>query len=225
MLQAHMALQIPKEYLPAIGKILKLSDAAVEELINAMSSATITAEAAGMAEKITESVPSIPYEDLVDIVQILYSLYHVREFSEVRPARFVRDLVETLLLNPDFGISKSDASPTGKRFQRLLNVKTLNTLSKAIRLQRDAEHIYCEAKIISDIRPVFGDNVKQRPLSAVITHTLKLGYDQLGEHKEFFIVLDEEDLGALQSVVERAKAKGQTLTEILNAARIPRLGI
>lgn len=220
-----MALQIPKEHLPAIGKILKLSDAAIEELINAISSATISAEAPEMSEKIAGSVPSIPREDLAEIVQMLYSLYHVREFSEVRHARFVRDLVDTLLLNPDFDLQKADASITGKRFQRLLNIKTLNTLSKAIRLQRDGERIYCDARIISDIRPVFGDDVEERPISAVITHTLKLGYDVMGEHKEFFVVLDEQDLNALQGVIERAQAKGDTLTEMLNAAGIPRLGV
>jgi len=220
-----MALQIPKEQLPSLGKILKLSDAAVQELIGALSSATISAEAQAMAEQIADSVPSIPSEDLTDVVEMLYGLYHVREFSGVSPTRFVRDLVDTILLNPDFGATKAEASTIGKRFQQLLNLKTLNSLSKAIRLQRDGERIYCDAKIISDIRSVFGDDVEKRPIGAVITHMLKLGYDQMGEHKEFFVVLDEEDLGALQDVVERAKAKGDTLTEVLDAAKIPRLGI
>jgi hypothetical protein len=222
----QMALQIPKQHLPAIGKILKLSDMAVEELIAALSSATITAEAPAMSEKIAELVPSIPSEDLAGIVDTLYSLYHVREFSEVRSARFVRDLVETLLQNPDFDLKKpEDASITGKRFKQLLNVRTLNTLSKAIRLQRDGERIYCDAKIISDIRPVFGDDVEERPTSAVISHVLKLGYHETGEHKQFFIVLDEQDLDDLQEVIERAKAKSDTLTELLSSAGLPRLGI
>jgi hypothetical protein len=220
-----MALQIPKQHLPAIGKIIKLSDAETNELITALSSATITAEASAMSEKISGSVPSVSPEDLADIVETLYSLYHVREFSQVRPARFVRDLVETLLSNPDFGLHKSDAPIIGTRFKQLLNVKTLNTLSKAVRLQRDGERIYCEAKIISDIRPVFGDDVEDRPISAVITHTLKLGYDEMGEHKEFFVVLDEQDLNALKDVIERAEVKGDTLTKVLNTVGMPRLGI
>jgi chemotaxis protein CheY-P-specific phosphatase CheC len=205
-----MALEIPKRQVPTVGKILRLSEAAIEEFINALSSATITAEAPALAEKIAGSVPSIPREDLNDIVDTLYSLYHVREFSEVRSARFVRDLVEAVLQNPEFGLKKEDASITGKRFHRLLNIKTLDNLSKAIRLQRDGERIYCDAKIISDIRPVFGEDVEERPVSAVITHTLQLGYHETGEHKQFFIVLDEQDLDALQVVIERAKSKGDT---------------
>src|SRR5580704_16536449 len=105
-----MALEIPKRQVPTVGKILRLSEAAIEEFINALSSATITAEAPALAEKIAGSVPSIPREDLNDIVDTLYSLYHVREFSEVRSARFVRDLVEAVLQNPEFGLKKEDAS-------------------------------------------------------------------------------------------------------------------
>jgi hypothetical protein len=220
-----MALEIPKQQIPTIGKILRLSDAAIKELIDALSSTTITAEAPAMAEKIAASVPNIPPEDLIEIVDTLYSLYHVREFSEVRPARFVRDLVEALLQNPDFGLKKEDASIIGKRFHRLLNVTTLDNLSKAVRLQRDGERIYCDAKIISDIRPVFGEDVEERPVSAVITHTLRLGYHETGEHKQFFIVLDEQDLDNLQAVIERAKSKGDTMTELLESAGIPRLGV
>jgi hypothetical protein len=220
-----MALEIPRENLPAIGKILKLSDAAMDELINALSSATITAEPSAMAEKITESIPSIPRGDLADIVDTLYSLYHVREFSEVRPPRFVRDLVETLLQNSDFGLKKEDASAVGKRFHRLLNVDTLNVLSKAIRLQRDTARVYSFAKIISDVRPVFGDEVSKGAISAVITHTLKLGYYEGGEYREFFIVLDEADLINLQEVIERAHEKSETLDGLLKKSGLPRLGI
>src|SRR5271154_1578539 len=42
-------LSIPREYLPAIGKVLKFSDASTEELIKALSSATICAQATDMA--------------------------------------------------------------------------------------------------------------------------------------------------------------------------------
>jgi hypothetical protein len=220
-----MPLQIPRQHLPSIGKILQLSDAAIEELISALSSATISAEATAMAEKVAGSVPSIPSEDLTEIIETIYSLYHVREFAEVTRARFIRDLVENLLSNVDFGLTKVDASTVGKKFQRLLNVKTLNILSKAIRLQRDGERIYCDARIISDIRPVFGDDIEKGPASAVITHTLKLTYHEMGEHKEFFIVLDEQDLISLQETIDRAQSKNATLSDLLKSANIPRLGI
>lgn len=221
-----MPLSIPREYLPAIGKILEFSDASTEELIKALSSATICAEATDMAKQIAGLTPSIPTEDLADIVDALYSLYHVREFSEATPSRFLSDLIDTLRKNPDLGLKKTeDVANARARFKQLLNIGTLNTLSKAIRLQRDGERLYCDAKILSDIRPVFGTDVSKGPTSAVITHTLELGYHEGDDHKEFFIVLDEQDLLQLLEVVDRAFKKAETLTELLNKSGLPRLGI
>jgi hypothetical protein len=219
-------LYIPDEHLPVLGKILKLSDKSADELISALSSAPIVGTAAEMSKQIAGRVPGIPAEDLTSIVDTLYALYHVREFSEVRRSTFLRDLLESIRLNPDFDLrDRKDAPQLRKRFQRLLNIETLNTLSKAIKLQRDGERLYCGAKIISDIRPVFGADVAEKPTSAVILHTLKIGYHERGEHKDFFLVLDEQDLERLQEVIERAKSKGATLTELLQAAGLRRLGI
>jgi hypothetical protein len=135
-------------------------------------------------------------------------------------------LIDTLRRQPDFGLKESaDLSHARERFKRLLNITTLNTLSKAIRLQRDGERLYCDAKILSDIRPVFGDDVSQGPISVVITHTLKLGYHEGDDHKEFFIVLDAQDLINLSEVIERAHEKAETLDALLEKTGLPRLGI
>jgi hypothetical protein len=221
-----MALQIPNDNLRAIGKIVALPETAIDELLGALASTTITAESSTMAENIATSVPSIPHDDLLEIIETLYSLYHVREFSEVRPARFVRDLVDAILQAPDLGLNKTEhASFVGKRFQRLLNVKTLNVLSKAVRLQREAGCVFCGAKILSDIRPVFGDDLSSGPISAVITHTLKLACHESGQHREFIFVLDQQDLVKLADVVERAQEKERELDRILGKLALPRLGV
>jgi hypothetical protein len=220
-----MPLSIPREYLPAIGMILDISDASIEQLVAALSSASICAEATEMAAKIADLTPGIPFEDLTAIVDALYSLYHVREFSEVSPSRFLTDLMDTLRRNPDIGLKSEDTARIRSRFRQLLDIGTLNTLSKAIRLQRDCERLYCDAKILSDIRPVFGEDINRGPTSAVITHTLKLSYHEDEEHKEFFVVLDQQDLGQLLEVLDRAFKKAESLTELLEKSGLPRLGI
>ena len=221
-----MPLEIPNENLQTIGKIVRLPEAAIDDLVNALASTRITAEASAMAEKISDTILSIPKEDIAEIVETLYSLYHVREFSEVRPARFVRDLVDTVLQSPDLGLNKVEhASFIGKRFQRLLDIKTLNILSKAVRLQRDVGSIFCNARIISDIRPVFGDDLPEGPISAVITHTLKLAYHEGAQHREFLVALDQQDLLSLMEVIERAQQKEEQMDRILEKLELPRLGV
>lgn len=104
-----------------------------------------------------------------------------------------------------------------------MSIEALRTVAKAARLQRDGERLYCTAKILSDIRPVFGKDPTQAPVGAVLTHTLRIGYHEGKEHKEFHIVLDSNDLDALGKAVQRAKAKDKTLREFLKTANLRNL--
>jgi len=218
-------LQIPKAHIQTISKMLKLSDAAADQLIAALSSSTVTGGPFSVAEQIREKVSSIPFEDLTDIVGVVYTLYNLRKFLDANPLEFLNDLIEGIRVNPEFGSKASgDLSRIRDRFQRLLGIAALDTVSKALDLQRDGERLYCDAIIFSDIRPVFGEDVTSRPTGAVITHTLKLGYHGEKEHKEFFLVLDEEDLTELQQVIQRAQSKGKTLSMLLKEIGLPRLG-
>jgi hypothetical protein len=106
---------------------------------------------------------------------------------------------------------------------RLMSIEVLNTVSKAARLQRDGERLYCNAKILSDIRPVFSHDPTLRPLGAVLTHTLKIGFHEGGEHQEFHVVLDVDDLLALSEVIYRAQAKDKTLRKLLKESKLTSL--
>ena len=85
--------------------------------------------------------------------------------------------------------------------------------------------MFCNAKILSDIRPIFGPKIESGPVAAVVTHTLKLGYHEEGEHKQFFVVLDDADLVTFQEVIQRAREKSDALDNLLGASKLPRLGV
>ena len=220
-----MALPVPSRYVPILNSVRMLSPSASEELIRALNSAEVTAEPQEMSDAITGSVPSITKGELDKLVDLLFSLYHVKEFSELNKNSFVSELLETVRDRSEPKISDEEFPAIRQRFNDLMSIKALESLSKTVALQREEERLYCDAKIISDIRPVFGDDVKQKPVSAAITHTLKIGYHENEEHKEFFIVLDGVDLDGLEKVIKRAKDKAETLTQVLSDSRIPRLGI
>lgn len=221
-----MALIIPREYIPAMNKIRNLPDSFADSLQRALSSSPITSHPRDMALQITERVPDIPTEDLSSIVDALYTLYHVREYSDLNRNSFLKELFETVKKHAKPPITEVEAPRIFKRIHRLLNIKTLDSLSKAITLQREGERLYCSARIISDIRPVFGSDVESKPVAAVITHTLNLVYHKSGgRHKEFFVVLDSADLVELHKIINRAQKKSETLDQLLAGSGLPRLGV
>jgi hypothetical protein len=220
-----MALRIPEEDIPALAVIKALPEASARALADALKSAKPSPDTSEMAARISKKVPSIPMEQLSSILDALYTIYYIRELSGVEPSTFLEDFMEGVQNVPQLKAGKQGMARLRGRFEQLLSTNSFNLLSKAKRLQRDGERLYCDAKILSDIRPVFNRNPTSRPLGAVVTHTLRLGYHESGDHKEFRVILDSVDLDVLADVVFRAKAKDETLRELLKDAKLPDLGL
>jgi hypothetical protein len=197
----------------------------LDTLIKALRAASPAADTDEIAKRIAEQVPSMAAAELEAVLDTLYGLYSIRELSGVDQETFLKDFVEGFQKQPDLAVDGKEVPKLRSKFEKLLNIETFNLLSKAKRLQRDGERLYCDTKIISDIRPVFGAKATVRPIGAVVTHTLKLAYHQMGEHREFHVVLDGIDLGLLAEVIHRALLKDETLRSLLKEMRLPDLGV
>src|SRR2546422_6688374 len=171
-----MPLNIPKRDRAGIANIIQLSDSAVDDLTQALINAPILAEPYDIAKYVSNSILSIPPDNLNSVIETLYSLYRIREFADVNLSRFLDDLVDGIATSnyPELSFKNIEFSGIRARFERLLNIESLKTISKAFRLQSDGERLYCSSKILSDIRPVFSEDAEVRPYGAVITHTLKI---------------------------------------------------
>jgi hypothetical protein len=86
-------------------------------------------------------------------------------------------------------------------------------------LKMDHQSILEDAKIVTDLRPVF-DKPGERPLGAIITHTLKIVHHESGEHKELFFALDADDVLNLKRIAERALEKMSSLKDFIKSADI-----
>lgn len=98
----------------------------------------------------------------------------------------------------------------------ILEVDSIKVGAKAAVLLADEERAYIKAKIVTDIRPVFGDVIQESDMlkSAFIVHTLKLTY-QAGGDEEFYVALSSKDLSELKRTIDRAVAKSQRLAELM----------
>jgi hypothetical protein len=220
-----MALPIPKRYIPEIQKIRNLSDASVDELLHALESSGFAPTAAKAATKISTEIQSIEHDDLNGILSFIYDLYNVRDFSELNRRVFLDELVAAVVEHTKPKAQQSDIPNLRERFKRILGLKNLNTISKAANLQRTGERVYCDATIISDLRPVFGEDVKSSPVAGVVTHMLKIAYHEDGAHRHFFVTLDDVDLRKLAEAIQRARQKSEAITGLLETLKTPRLGI
>jgi hypothetical protein len=219
-----MALEIPKEDAGSITAIQTLSHASMEKFISALTTAPLTSNPDEMVTHIAKRVPSIPKDQLTRMLGTIYTLYHIRELAGVEHSQFLDDLMEAIQQSPTLQLSQKETPKLRSLLERLLNIDSLNMVAKAGRLQRDGERLFCTAKILSDIRPVFSSDPAGRPIGAVLTHTLKVGYHDGKEHREFHVVLDSSDLDQFGDTIQRAQAKDKSLRGLLRSIDLPNLG-
>lgn len=156
-------------------------------------------------------------------LQALRALRELTALSRSHPAA-PEDVVEALTQDPNLEFEGELRKQFHDRLLEALRWPLLILLNRAVDLTAATEHDYARARIVSDIRPVFGDDPAVRPTEAVVIHNLELSYWQDDRYNALYISLDSEDLRQLQEVVQRAVQKDHTLTSVLTQSALRRVG-
>lgn len=212
-------LTIPVEYERGIANIKSLSDADAGKILKVLNDESPGTSPAQIARKLQ---PSLPFseDDVAELVKALCSLYAIRAYADAAVDEFVDDLARAISKSTNKDLQTSDPEELRRLkriFESLLTVRSLSTQSKAHSLRTDFANIFWDAKIMSDIRPIWDGDVKQPPDATVITNTMKLEYHHIGGHGEFYVCLDKDDIETLMSVLKRAQDKMATLQRLATA--------
>jgi hypothetical protein len=97
----------------------------------------------------------------------------------------------------------------------------LNIVYKTSRLIYEHQHVFYDASIITDIRPVFDDSARTVN-QLTISHVLEIEFSEDGRTaRKFYVALDAVDVAKLKRACERAEAKTVTLKETLKSLMLP----
>ncbi len=149
-----------------------------------------------------------------------FSLLLSRASGHTPVDQFVTELIETLSSSPGFEEEETRRLLSG-RAAEILSIQSLDLVSRAHDVLTEHACVYSTSRILSDIRPVFGNDVTVQPLGAVLVHMLSMVYVNAGRRENVVIALDEKDVDELLSVLDRAKKKAKTLKETLLKTDVP----
>ncbi len=167
------------------------------------------------------SVKGIEPQSLEQMLSAISSLFAVwSTTAELSLAEFVSDVCDAIATFDPQGKSAGAKA----RLQRILDIESLASSAKAQAVLIDHDHIFYEAKILTDVRYAFRPDPEAEPYGSVIIHTLKVTFHQAGDHKEFFVALDGDDVKRLKTILNRAQAKARVLKRKLMAEGIHYLG-
>jgi len=99
-------------------------------------------------------------------------------------------------------------------WKEALSIDAIGTIAKADFLQREQYNLFFDARIYTDIRPIFSIDTTKNPENAVIYHNLKIIFGHETTTKDIFISLNPGDLIRLKNVIDRAINKEALLKKL-----------
>jgi hypothetical protein len=218
-------LRLPRQIIDGLAKIPNLSEEQIREIISVLESTPQQIIQRRVFDEDTASrIQSTPSGDAKLITDALFGLYMGRAIARVSIPAYVEDIVQTLREDKNEATSWTQSEEIVNQFRQrltdLLSVDALNIITKSYDVLVQHEHIFSEARVLTDVRPIFSESVEEPPLAAVIVHMLKIEYSQDDDHKQFFVALDTKDIQILIDALNRAQSKAESLKSILSSTSV-----
>jgi len=218
-----LRIRIPERYQAGIAKLISLPDNAIEELLSVLNEMPQSFNLESIKVYAISKISSIPENNVDEMISALDSLYYIKNESGVSVQDFTEQVLQAMVEteNKALHIEPSLRRPFQDRLMRLMNGTLLSIAAKSREILYEKERTFGFARVLSDIRPVLGENAENTTDAAIIVHTLKIHYIQNNQHKEFFVALNTEDISFLIDTLIHAQEKEETLKSILSAANVP----
>lgn len=136
------------------------------------------------------------------------------------------EVAQAIARDPTLDAAELDRAALEQRVSRLLDSRAVKRLAKAMDLQADHQNVYRVARIFSEVRPLFNDDLTVDPEAVSLTHSLKIEYyNSALDAENLYVALDSEDLLRLYAVLEREVAKLRNLDKLLADNHIERIAL
>lgn len=219
-------IRIPQDQWTGFEKLVALDDESVRTLATALrEDFPGLSNPPALAEMASRAV-GISLADAEDVMGVLATLYILRARRESPIPDFIEELYQALDEAGTEGLafSEYDRARFGDRLALLLDVESISVESKAVDVQYDNERTFHSARIVTDIRPIFGSDPQEPPTGAVIVHMLRITYRERNRTRDLFVALDSEDVGTLSELAKRAHSKATSLKSFLAGTELPYMG-
>ncbi len=205
-------LRIPESHEAPLLRLASMPAERRAKLLHAIRSATAVLDPDDFISRICTETQSDD-KAVGEIVRMLLSMYLASDRRrESFPERVVEAAKELWKEDAELVIWSSFSTDLT---EILKCHDSLGVIAKVVDLRSEYARVYCSARVLTDVRPIFGRNPDDAPLGAAIVHTLRITYHDGDDSKDFHVALDSPDLQQLRQLVDRALKKEVTLgTEI-----------
>lgn len=213
------SVSIPEKIISGLELLLHLDEQQRKSLFDQLSTVNAFVNSRAYSNQIDHEAMGTTEADKWAIIDALFSLFLGKYTLNMLTDDFVEGISRTLFSRPElkekFLPDKEDYYKTVLSLFLSLE-HTVGFAAKSLVLLMNYDHLFTEARICTDFRPVFGENASSLPQTGFIVHNLAITYREEDSDKTFFVALDDSDLQSLAEVINRAVSKSNALAETLS---------
>lgn len=204
------SLSVPPAYREALGRLARLDHQAAAALVETVRALPPFVSVPEIQRVVREAIGKGGAVSADGIVASLLSVRgHLREATAL-------EIASSLSSAEGLDLPGELREVLEARVAALLDTTAFNTTAVAVDLQTQHQRNFQSARIFTDLRPVFHDDLAAGPSGTVIVETLQLQtWNRTSGAEGIFVAMDEHDLVHLQGVVERALKKTAALRAFL----------
>jgi len=213
-------LTIPERHRNGVVKLLELSEDSFSQMVSALEGVGPKLFPDNLSSQMISKIKGVSPEDVSEIITTIMSLSSHRMHDDSTAEELAEQVVQAAI-EANIPIKSDKERITFK--DRLLKFFELNTLfvsAKALGILLSNENLFCSARILTDIRPVFGTDPTVAPTAIVMVHMLDLGYHKDGELKHLYIAMNSIDIDTLREALNRAEMKAESLKPLMKKAGV-----
>ena len=225
-------LNIPERYRAGVSAIRSLDEQSVQAIKTALDGTgrqesddpgAVQSTSGNMAITAVTSVSSVKPAEFKLIGEAIAALYGVKSSRDVSTEAFAEEICDALESIPEenLRLPQTERAQFKEKLLALLSADVFGLVTKIRELTIEHERTFCHARIVTDLRPVFGSSVEDGPRAMLVEHILRLAYHQGSEKpQDFYVALDADDLRTLRQIIDRAEAKAKTLKSAVKDIRL-----
>jgi hypothetical protein len=215
---------LPESAYAAVQALVGLDDLQFDELVKALEETPPVLDSEsfvdGVISRVTTFASDVARIVLTELLAMLYS----GSRSSVSSSELAVDLSEAALEanSEKFPFTAEQRKILESRLSRVFTTRGLRITGKAQYVFFDNDKRYLEARILTDLRPIF-DDLPEGIAAATVIHNLRIRYSENGEIKDVYFSMSREDLTELTKVIERALIKEASIDQLAQKSSIPKL--
>jgi len=203
---------IPDDFLPGFIGIINMSDNDFNTLQSLIGNLRIAEPLGDFLNNSIDKFAGVSPNELQAIVQSLVSIGGIFENANYNIDEFTSDFSRSFLISQS-DVKSEEGEVLKSRLSILLsNFNNLSITIKGEDLLTDNQKNFRDARIISDVRLLFNNDLSSNN-NAVIVHNLKIHYYENRNLKDFFVALDLYDLRKMKSIIDRAIEKHKIIND------------